>query len=143
MYQPILYKERVMAMKKAAAKSTSRKSQAKKANVPMKNTPSAKSPKAETKAAASRAARTMARTAAPGVRKSAAKRVETTESRAAARSDATDISKVKSQMTQIIKALREDCKAAEQEGADTTHFCSMILAVNRAVTNARKKQAAQ
>ena len=69
--------------KAAKTKPTTRKAQAKKANAPMKNTPKEKSPATKAKADAKKAARTMAKTVKPGIRKSAAKRVEKTEKKAA------------------------------------------------------------
>lgn len=129
----------------ALKKTGSRKAQAKKANAPMKNAPGPKSPRSEAKAAASKAAKTMAKLVKPTMRKSAAKRVEGTEVRAAvAVSPVTRIQRegfpaAKKRMDEIMKVLRADCRDVAAGAADEQQFQELIIAISRAFTNTKKK----
>lgn len=116
------------------SKPVTRKAQAKKANAPMKNAPKEKSPKAATKAAATKAAKTMAKTVKPAIRKSAAKRVEKVEKKAAGYPE------YKAQLNKLIKGLRDDSAAVAEGKGNEQHFCDLVRAVSRAIFNTKKKQ---
>lgn len=130
--------------KRTATKPATRKAQAKKANAPMKNAPKDKLPLAKAKADAKKAARTMAKTVTPGIRKSAAKRVEQDEKRAArmplARQQQEGFAEVKKQANRLIAMIRNDVAQVADGGGNEEQCRQLVLAVSRAVISTKKKQ---
>lgn len=133
-----------MPPKKSASKQSNRKAQAKRANAPMKNASDSKSPRAKKKAEASQAARVMARAVKPGMRKSAAKRVEKEEKRAVQPSLAKQLAQdgfaaTRKQANMLIKILKNDATAVSNGSGDETKYRELVLAMSRALTNTKKK----
>lgn len=128
--------------KKSAPKPATRKSSAKKANAPMKNSPASKSPKTKTKAKATKAARTMAKAVKPGIRKSAAMRVEKVEKKVslAKQIEQADLAALKSRMNMIVRTLKADCEAAAKGKAGEKLFREELLAVTKTMVATKKKQ---
>jgi len=131
--------------KRAATKPVTRKAQAKKANAPMKNAPAEKSPRADVKSDAKKAARTMAKTVKPGIRKSAAKRVEKDEKRDARMALARQLQEegfaaVKKQANRLIAILRNDMALIADGKGDEEQFRELVMAVSRTLIKTKKKQ---
>lgn len=118
-------------------KTTTRKSQAKKANAPMKNAPAAKPADAATKSAASKAAKTMAKTVQPGVRKSAARRVEKAEKKLLSATAQKKLDQIKITANSLCFCIRQDAKAAAKGQVSIETVRKHFKAVQQMVLDAR------
>ncbi len=118
-------------------RKTTRKAQAKKANAPMRNTPAVKSPRKQAHADASRAAKTMAKNAAPGIRKSAAKRTEKAVMSASALKKVETVQKLSDLLTAGIK---QDARDVARGVKCPVKTAKVFRAMKQAMHDAREEQ---
>jgi hypothetical protein len=134
------YQKGAIMAKAATTRPTTRKARAKKANAPMRNKPKDKSPAAKAKAEAKKAARTMAKTVKPGIRKSAAKRVEKTEKKAVLSAAALKrIETIKGKANGLILCIKQDVQAAAKGQVNAMQVQRMFKAMMEIVFEAREE----